>query len=245
VLQNAVHHVKERRAVKTQADQYKIQNGKELAYEEYVSLLLSAASSYDSQFKPKGNFAERPARRVVYYHGTTESDDAYDIDSTLDVIQANGHSSATARPPGTARPFGTNMPFFMWNQLSQDAKDNWDGMTDEAKAIILDTSRPPGRNPTRPPNRQRNLHDDISVGNTGDVDNFSEARSVTLSTDPMVPDADGTSTTLLAHATKHHKHHDVSPADLYKVLSSTMTRYSKPKPTVEEVVLNGKKYRGI
>jgi hypothetical protein len=53
LLQNAVRPVQELRAVKTQADQHKTQAGKELTYDQYVNLLLSAASAYDAQFAPK------------------------------------------------------------------------------------------------------------------------------------------------------------------------------------------------
>jgi hypothetical protein len=55
--QNAVHPVQELRAVKTQADQHKTQTGKDLTYDQYVNLLLSAASAYDAQFAPKTHFA--------------------------------------------------------------------------------------------------------------------------------------------------------------------------------------------
>jgi hypothetical protein len=41
----------------TQADQHKTQTGKELTYDQYVNLLLSAASAYDAQFAPKAHFA--------------------------------------------------------------------------------------------------------------------------------------------------------------------------------------------
>jgi hypothetical protein len=52
---------------------------------------------------------------------------------------------------------------------------------------------------------------------------------------------------MLAHATKHP---NVSPADLWKVLSSTMTWYpgmgTTPKPTdAELIVVNGKKCRSV
>jgi hypothetical protein len=110
MLQNAIHPVQELRAVKAQADQSKTQSGTDLTYDQYVSLLLSTASTYDAQFVPKTRSGARPPRRSVYSHEITESnvDDGYlvyDIESTLDVIQAHAHSSATARPPGTSMAF--------------------------------------------------------------------------------------------------------------------------------------------
>jgi hypothetical protein len=149
-----------------------------------------------------------------------DNDPGYDIDSALDVIQANGHST---RPPDII------MALTQWTQLSQDAKDIWDKLTDEAKGIILDRQRdsahPPGRGPPHPPFRNTNLHDlssiilanihDICTGSEKDVDD-----SPVVDTTP--PTSEDTPTTLLANATQHKK---VSPAVLCRVLSSKMTRY--------------------
>jgi hypothetical protein len=241
MLQNAVHPVQELCAVKTQADHHKTQTGKDLTYDQYVNLLLSAASTYDAQFAPKTHFAARAPRRAVYSHDFTTSngddDPGYDIDCALDVIQANGHST---RPPGTS------MALTQWTKLSQDAKDIWDTLTDEAKGIILDrqrdSARPPGRGPPRPPFRNTNLHDisaiilanihDICTENEGAVANSLEAQSASSGTpanDATPAASEDTPTTLLANATKHH---NVSPADLCRVLSSTMTWYPA---TTEEV----------
>jgi hypothetical protein len=76
------------------------------------------------------HFAARTPHRVVYYsHDITESNDdndpAYDIDCALDIIQANG------RPPGISMTL-----LSQWTQLSQDVKDIWDKLPDEAKDIL-------------------------------------------------------------------------------------------------------------
>jgi hypothetical protein len=247
MLQNYVLPVLNFRAVKTKAYQLKAQSGTDLSYDDYVNLLLSAASSYDIQFAPNTFSGSRPSRRAVYSRGITEfSDDGgafvYDIDCTLDVIQANAHASASARPPGTARPPGSSMAFsestqlsqdakdictefsdgggdFVYDidctldviqanahasasarppgtarppgssmasskstQLSQDAKDIWDDLPDEAKVIILDNAHPPGRSPARPPFRNTNLHDvsayDYILANIHDFRTGSEGEVV-------------------------------------------------------------------
>jgi hypothetical protein len=51
MLQNAIHSVDELRSVRNQADQHKTKTGILLRYKQYVSLLLSAAVSYDATFK--------------------------------------------------------------------------------------------------------------------------------------------------------------------------------------------------
>jgi hypothetical protein len=102
MLQNAVHPVQELRAVKTQADQHKTQTEKELTYDQYVNLLLSAASAYDAQFAPKTHFAARAPRRAVYSHDFTASnednDPGYDIDSALGIVQPKSTHFAARTP---------------------------------------------------------------------------------------------------------------------------------------------------
>jgi hypothetical protein len=89
-------------AVKTQADQHKTQSGKELTYDQYVNLLLSAASAYEAQFAPKTHFAARAPRRAVYSHDITESSDgndpAYDIDCALSIVQPKSTHFAARTP---------------------------------------------------------------------------------------------------------------------------------------------------
>ena len=60
MLQNAVHLLEELHAIKTQADQHKTQSGMDLTYEQYVHLLITAASSYDTQFLPKERQGQSP-----------------------------------------------------------------------------------------------------------------------------------------------------------------------------------------
>jgi hypothetical protein len=102
MLQNAVHPVHELRAVKTQADQHKTQTGKELTYDQYVNLLLSATSVYDAQFAPKTHSAARAPCRAVYSHDITESSDgnhpACDIDCALGIVQPESAHFAARTP---------------------------------------------------------------------------------------------------------------------------------------------------
>jgi hypothetical protein len=53
MLQNAGNGIDELCQVKNTADHMATTSGNMLTYDEYVTLLLSAASAYDDQFKPK------------------------------------------------------------------------------------------------------------------------------------------------------------------------------------------------
>jgi hypothetical protein len=110
MLQNAVLPVPDLRAVETKAYQLKAQSGTDLTYDQYVNLLVRCLICAED-FLWLTPFLSR-----VYSHDITEySDDGgnvvYDIDCTLDVIQANAHASASARQPGTTRPPSSSMAF--------------------------------------------------------------------------------------------------------------------------------------
>jgi hypothetical protein len=82
----------------------RVRCGQDPSRDQYVNLLLSAASAYDAQFAPKTHFAARAPHRAVYSHDFTASnednDPGYHIDcAPLDVIQANRHLTC---PPGTS-----------------------------------------------------------------------------------------------------------------------------------------------
>ena len=129
MLQNMVHPVAELRQVKDQADQHKTQTGKDLTYDQYCNLLISAAMNYDAQFHTQS----RPphAKRTIYNHDIDSPLDSFDIDSDLDVIQAYA----------TDQALHTCMSGSQWKRLPKPHQDIWDTLPDSSKAIILE--RPP------------------------------------------------------------------------------------------------------
>jgi len=86
MLQNAVHPLQELRQVKNQADQLQAFPGKVMQYESYSNLLLSAASSYDAQFAPKGRADHTTAkapRGNVYAHDLADYGDDETMTPTI------------------------------------------------------------------------------------------------------------------------------------------------------------------
>ena len=239
MLENAVHDLDELRQVKAQADQHKTQSGRDLTYDQYVELLKSAASTYDAQFVPKLRSAARAPRRAVYEHDLLFAEDlddeaSHDIDSAVDVIDAHFHDRSA------------NMPGGRWSRLSKDARMTWDTLSAGDKKIILGIeSRAPPPTP-----RKSNLHEitaydfitanlhDLRLGSEGDVDDADN--------EPESPrDSPSEDATLLANATKREK---LSPADLRRVLSSSVSRYAgKPNDdhSTKEMIVDGKKFRQI
>jgi hypothetical protein len=62
MLQNAVNGIMEMGQVRNTADQMGTTSGTTLTYDEYTTLLLSAASAYDDHFKAK------KSNRSFMYH---------------------------------------------------------------------------------------------------------------------------------------------------------------------------------
>jgi hypothetical protein len=78
MLQNAVNGIDELCQVKNTADHMGATSGTSLTYDEYVTLLLSAASAYNEQFKPKR------AKRHVLLHDIQEYFDDHDDEVPFD-----------------------------------------------------------------------------------------------------------------------------------------------------------------
>ena len=248
MLENAVHPIAELRAVKAQADQLKTHTGKGLSYEEYCSLLLSAAQQYDKQFFTP---AARPPRRQVYEYqtmGSIDSDvfydgESFDIDSHIDVIEAYATDFRS----------GPRLTRNQWHRLPDSAKKTWDMLTPDAKSIILEPCPPPDphnnlgqrpntpRAPTRPPpppppRCQIHEHDiDNLIAYLHDLRGGSSSESASLDHPPDDTDTDATSDHeaqpdgLLAHLTKQNT---LPPGNVKRLLSQTANKANpSTKPT--------------
>ncbi len=162
-------------AVKAQAAQFKTQSGKELSFDQYTLLLISAAQQYDRTLLQSGPITRSRGIRHVYtheldemYHDDFHDAEQFDIDSTIDQIEVYTANRA---------PRGPRLTRDQWYSLPDDAKCIWDTLLPEAKAIILNApnqssvtngasqasqvccSMPPRPLPSHTPACQLNLHD--------------------------------------------------------------------------------------
>ena len=115
-----------------QTAQFKMQTGKDLSYNKYCNLLVSAAQQYNLQNAGKtGNVA----KRKIYAHDLFSDHDPeptydtgnYDIDQSLDLIQVHA----------TNFGHGPHLSYNQWYALPEDAKKIWDSLSQDAKTIIL------------------------------------------------------------------------------------------------------------
>ena len=145
MLQNAVAPIDDLRIIKTTADTIKasgMQSNDETPFETYLSLLQSAAQTYDSEQANRGGTARR---RQVMSHDVfiDDADDEviYDIDTPLQVFQAN--TRPTRRPmrnPNGTSNQRTDRPRLrhdQWKDLGKSARETWDTLDDDDKRVIL------------------------------------------------------------------------------------------------------------
>ena len=225
---------------------------KSLTHVQYASLIISATRDYDLQFDVvnKGRGTQRPEKRAVYNrdldtNGPNDNDAVYDIDSSLDDLEAYAaHSSSRGSVEWNeilanahARVAGSTMSRDQWNSINPAAQKVWDTLEPEMKAIILD--RPPVETAPRPafrPVRPGGKHSSgrppsrfprpIS-GNLHEVSAFEyiEAQLHQMEVGSNRNDnATDDNTTLLAHATNQST---LSPSDIRAIMSSNVTRPPK------------------
>jgi hypothetical protein len=159
LLQNAVIGLNALRQVQINSDLQKATHGTVLTFAQYHSLLINAATDYDKR-SDKPNPTGKP-RCSVYQSETLFGDNTdidndviledesfefdYDVDTTPAELQAyamNWKERPQFKP-------GSRMPITRWKALLEKAKQIWDTMEDDDKAIILalqenrnDTSKP-------------------------------------------------------------------------------------------------------
>jgi hypothetical protein len=149
MLQNSVNGIDELRQVKNTADHMGATTGSTLSYDEYITLLLSAASAYDDQYKTKN----KAKRHVLFHdinddHGHHDNETCYDHDPTFDIdcpVSSIQAYATNFRPrPGMGKPNSTRvrMPSDKWFGLDEASKTTWDRLDDKAKSIILGYTKP-------------------------------------------------------------------------------------------------------
>jgi hypothetical protein len=85
MLENAVHNITELRQVKNNADLEKTKTGIAFSYDQYSSLLLSAAAAYDTQATSKRS------KHQVFNHEFFDHNndmDTFDIETPVSTVQA-------------------------------------------------------------------------------------------------------------------------------------------------------------
>jgi hypothetical protein len=133
MLQTTVHPFQELRQVKATAALLKTRTKKDLNYEAYSTLLLSAATDYDSK-----HMANK-GKRLVYAHDMMDHYDekvaSFDMDTPVDTIQAFA-SKFSPRLGSHGIIDRVCMSKDKWPSLYQKTKGLWDQIDDKYKSLV-------------------------------------------------------------------------------------------------------------
>jgi hypothetical protein len=193
MLENAVAPLEELRQVKNNADLHTTRTGESLSYDQYSSLLLSAASAYDSHYPQTKSHGKQ---RNVYFHDTAEDDydndsgscnsdgELYDIDCPIGVIQANVHDRNRYKSSGKNQVQRTHMERNKWLSISEKDRKIWNQMGKKAKSIILGTTPanhdygPNGNDSSSKPTENSTESEGNKATETSESEESSETRLV-------------------------------------------------------------------
>jgi hypothetical protein len=224
MLENAVAAIDDLRQVKNNADLEKTRTKRSLTYDEYSSLLLSAAVAYDAKFTTKKT-KHQVFSHEVYDHD--DPDDSYDNMESFDIETPVSTLQAYAAMQKQMKSFTKfdqkpRMSKDKWYSLGEDERKIWDQLSDKAKSIILglDGSQPKGDK------KSANLHEisahEFLQAYVHDVNQFSE-QSEEQNDVKETNDNDDQSDSILVNAAKSSKS-KLPPGDIRRVMSKSSTR---------------------
>ena len=163
MLENCVHPIAELRQVKINADMEKTKTNVDLTFDQYHTLLVSAAVAYDAQFSTK------KVKHQVFTHEVFEHDDPdilsdndlFDLEtpvSTILAYQSMQRQATKSNAKHFQRPL---IPKDKYQLLGEDERKIGNQLSDKAKALILgvDGSQPKGDHPNSFNKRNISLHD--------------------------------------------------------------------------------------
>ena len=144
MLKTAVFDIEELRAVQNTADQLKLFTGKGQTYEEYCTLLISAATSYDDNHKPKSFMSRRNNNRKVYQHDFTYNDDMswgeqteyeqFDVNTDVQRIQAYATNFQKSRDN---RNTSTFLPQSIYKDMDDQSRSAWTQIDPSIRSKIV------------------------------------------------------------------------------------------------------------
>lgn len=157
LLDAAVNSVDELRAVHVTQSTLCNQMSKTPTFKEYLSLLQTAATRYDSNFAHGALRSDSTAKRKVYSSLQTHSsfdhdhddgpifsdedeDDSqgFEIDTPLSTVMAfAARTRSQTRPPSTPPDPSTRLPDNVFKQLSMDDRRTWARLGADARRLIL------------------------------------------------------------------------------------------------------------
>ena len=262
MLKNAVYDTSQLRHVQDLADQLKISSGRSQTYEEYCSLLVSAAISYDNVNKTTASFNQ--GKRRIYQHEIGyEYDYPPSEDDEKSYFNVNTHISEIQAYKANFQKSKSNfdtsghLPMSIYEDMDDRSRSGWRQVAPQIRKKIvqsMSTSKTPYKPPSLPNNnptfkndRKINLHEitlhdllanyHLSDDNYVKQDEQLEDNNTDITS--MTETTDGNNDQLLIQAVKTNKPPNLakaqsSPADIRNILSNPST--SKRAANVSEIL---------
>ena len=158
ILKTTVYGIEELRAVKNTADQLKVFTGHGQTYDEYCTLLIYEATSYDDHHKPKSFLSRRNTNnRKVYEHDLSYNDidswgdhgefEEFNVHTDVQEIQAyatNFQRSRENRNPSTF------LPQSIYKDMDDQSRSAWTQINPNIRSKIVRsiTTTNPQHHPT-------------------------------------------------------------------------------------------------
>jgi hypothetical protein len=230
LLESSVRDVSELCQVNTTANLDLAKRGSPINYENYLSLLLAAATLYDKG-NNFSNSRSPKAKRSAFVTETTFPDDDYGVDYDIDLspsilYEANAHNRRAGDQNrecqsniNRERPY---IPREMWNKLSDDAKEILRGMSSPKKGNASANSKSSSA-------FHANSHSLIDTGHTTSTDESLHEKD-----NDKFHDC-GNDTELLAHLTDRSS--NMANGDIRKVLASASSHKQNPKNSPQSNML--------
>ena len=275
LLQKAVNGVDDLRRVKTTAETLAAHNKKEVTYQQYYDLLISAATSYDAELR-KASKAQAQRRRRVYLSETNGLDDEllYEEEQNLPTFEPTNDliidmapsqflaiNETRRRPP--FKPQGSREP----REPPDDGtihlpRDIWESLTNAQRESLLAFNRSvrakvSGERPLQPNARRANEHAgewSLINGEHESVTGSTAQRTVQFAPQHSDQSQDKDKILNTSNMSRDEEStfisqlssgRSVNQADIRSVLSANKSKQTQPHDEGELMSFNGKKWRAI
>ena len=181
LLKTAVADVVELRTVQDTADQLRTNTGKVQTYDQYLSLLISAATTYDNKHKARQFSTSRNNNnRSAYLHqidSYSDNEDQYyspdeeedfSVNTNINEIQAYATKFSKPKRPTTSRNSSPSslLPLNIYQEMDSKSRSVWKQMNPDIRSKIvklMSSSKPSPvpqlARPSYTPKKRVNLHE--------------------------------------------------------------------------------------
>ena len=150
MLKNAVYDVPQLLHVQDLADQLQISSVRAQTYDEYCSLLVSVAISYDNVTKPASSFNRNNNKRRIYQHDVDydhdypssedEESPLFNVNTHISEIRAYKASSQRPRPN---IDISGHLPMSIYEDMDDKSRAGWRQVAPQIRTKIVQSMSTP------------------------------------------------------------------------------------------------------